>query len=356
MLKPIVFHSIVVLPAIAVLTIFLHENIFLLSPNSDHFMQKIFFPEIREYKNLGDNMKEKKIRTDKNKLIIYILGIYAVAYAIQILIWITGGIGTNAFGYLAPLAMFLPGLGALIYLRISGEGWRFINWRLGKPLYLIIAVLVPAITALVCVGILTTLGLAKSPHLGLANGYVVISQGLFVLGKGEQAVIFFALNFLLTAVILGFVNGLVAVGEEVGWRGFLQPKLVTKFGLPLGIVLVGFLWAHWHTPLILQGYNYPETPVLGAFILWPVTCILFSFFLAWLVINGGSVWSAVLAHGSYNAFHGGLVDGMDFPQGRLTADFVVIGIWLVTAIIAFSLTKKKDPGGKPNNQPSQQGI
>jgi membrane protease YdiL (CAAX protease family) len=58
------------------------------------------------------------------------------------------------------------------------------------------------------------------------------------------------------------VNGLFAFGEELGWRGYLLPKL-----MPLGkwkaYVLVGIIWGLWHGPLVLAGFNYPAFPVLG---------------------------------------------------------------------------------------------
>lgn len=102
-------------------------------------------------------------------------------------------------------------------------------------------------------------GASDSPHLALGQRGVVVSRGLFVLGRGEQSVPFFLLNVTLTAVALGSLNGLVTVGEEVGWRGYLQPALLSQASFRRAIIIVGLVWAHWHTPVILMGYNYPET-------------------------------------------------------------------------------------------------
>ncbi len=279
--------------------------------------------------------------TERNRLVVFVVALLAASYTVQGYIWRAGGLESSAFYSLVPVVMFFPGLAALVYLRISGEGWRFINWRLGKPVYLLYGVVVPAITALICVAVIAALGLGESPHLQVSAGRVTVHRGLFVLGRGEQSLVFFALNFLLTAIALGTANGLLAVGEEVGWRGFLQKKLIPRIGLPFGIVLLGFIWAHWHTPLILLGYNYPETPILGALLLFPAYCVFLSFVFAWLTIKGKSIWPAVVAHGSVNAFHGGLVDGMTFPHGRLLPDLIVLAVWLATAIIAYTLTKRR---------------
>ena len=277
---------------------------------------------------------------ESRRLVIYVIALYAASFAVQGYIWLAGGLESSAFQILAPIVMFFPGIAALVYLKISGEGWHFINWRIGKPQYLLYGLLIPAVTALICVVILTTLDIGESPHLQSSAGRVNVYRGLFVLGQGEQSLLFFALNFFVTTVTLGFVNGLVTVGEEIGWRGFMQQKLISRNGLMFGIGLLGLIWAYWHTPIILLGYNYPETPILGALLLWPATCILLSFVFAWLTIKGKSVWPAVLAHGSYNAFHGGLVDGMNFPGGRLIPDLVVLAVWLMIATLAIILTRR----------------
>jgi membrane protease YdiL (CAAX protease family) len=193
--------------------------------------------------------------------------------------------------------MFIPGLTAIVLLLATGEGLRSIAWKLPRPAYLAYGILLPASCALVCFVAITRLGIGTSPHIPRLAGTVLISGGTFVLGRGEQSLPFFLLNFAVTAVVLSCVSGLVTVGEEIGWRGFLQPRLVRRLGNAGGIALLGFIWAHWHTPLVLHGFNYPATPRLGAWLLWPATCILVSFMLGWLSINGASIWPAVVAHG-----------------------------------------------------------
>ncbi|MFC2089469.1 type II CAAX prenyl endopeptidase Rce1 family protein [Bacteroidota bacterium] len=40
------------------------------------------------------------------------------------------------------------------------------------------------------------------------------------------------------------------MGEEIGWSGFLTPKLRKVFSIPLTSVIVGVYWAVWHFPAI----------------------------------------------------------------------------------------------------------
>ena len=54
-----------------------------------------------------------------------------------------------------------------------------------------------------------------------------------------------------------FINMLVAVGEEVGWRGYLTPALTERFGKRKALLLSGVIWGVFHWPIILlSGYEY----------------------------------------------------------------------------------------------------
>ena len=37
-------------------------------------------------------------------------------------------------------------------------------------------------------------------------------------------------------------------GEEIGWRGYLLPRLSGRVGLPAASLIVGVIWACWHLP------------------------------------------------------------------------------------------------------------
>jgi membrane protease YdiL (CAAX protease family) len=273
------------------------------------------------------------------RLAIYLAIVFALSYALQGVVWLRGGVESPAFERLAPVVMFVPGVTALFLLAREKGGWRAIPWRLGRWWYLVVAALIPAAMALALVALLSRLGLAESPHVAWTGQGVQVLRGSFVLGKGDQALSFFLVNVLASALVLGAVNGLVTVGEEIGWRGYLQPRLLARLRFPLAIALVGLIWAHWHTPVILMGYNYPESPVLGALLLWPATCVCWSFVAAWLTLNSGSLWPAVVLHGSVNAFLGGLVDGMSYRGPRLPADGIVLLAWVAVAALAYALTR-----------------
>jgi membrane protease YdiL (CAAX protease family) len=103
-------------------------------------------------------------------------------------------------------------------------------------------------------------------------------------------------------LVRGFGAWLVlALGEEIGWRGFLVVQL-KRADLPLPLLTGGLIWSAWHWPSMLIG-SYPAGPdrVLSVLLL-TVTLTSFSYVLSALRIASGSVWPAVISHALWNSF------------------------------------------------------
>lgn len=107
----------------------------------------------------------------------------------------------------------------------------------------------------------------------------------------------------LAALPVGaLVNSVTAAGEEIGWRGWLHSAL-RPLGLWPTLAIVGVIWGLWHAPVILLGYNYGRTDIVGV-LLMTAACVAWAVLLGALRELSGSVWPAVLAHGSLNAVGG----------------------------------------------------
>jgi len=157
-----------------------------------------------------------------------------------------------------------------------------------------------------------------------------------------------AIQIAAALTLAPLINLLFAMGEELGWRGFLLPRL-----MPLGqwkaLLISGAIWGLWHAPAVAQGLNYPDRPVLGI-LLMTVFCILLGIIFGWLYLNTRSPWVAALAHGSLNASAGlpllFLMPGLDMVLGGTLTS--VVG-WLVMALfIGWLMLTKRLPVRVPS--------
>jgi len=96
-----------------------------------------------------------------------------------------------------------------------------------------------------------------------------------------------------------FLPGLWSVhllGEEIGWRGFLLPRLM-KAGLGQwqALILSGAIWGLWHAPLALSGCAFAPHPFIGILV-FVVSLTLYGIVFGWLMLASGSVWVPAVAH------------------------------------------------------------
>ena len=148
---------------------------------------------------------------------------------------------------------------------------------------------------------------------------------------------------LVSPLLNGVFNAIPAAGEEIGWRGFLFPRLQERLGTAGAVLAGGVIWGLWHAPVILLGYNYPLHPVLGLLAMCGM-CVLVNGALAWVSQRSGSVWPAAYGHGIMNALLGSAI--MVFARPGATVDTLAGTLlgwpgWLVPAVVvALLLTRR----------------
>jgi membrane protease YdiL (CAAX protease family) len=132
---------------------------------------------------------------------------------------------------------------------------------------------------------------------------------------------------------LQFVVFVLVVGEEIGWRGYLLPRLLPRTGPWRASATVGLLWALWHLPL----FSMPGMPQYGspfpAFVLYTTALSVLLTILAQR--TGGSVAIATLFHGAVNTL--GLVNEDATPMLRGWANAAAYGlIAAIAGLLAWS--------------------
>lgn len=246
------------------------------------------------------------------------------------------------------LGMWGPGVAALIVtLFVAREPFSTLRLNtLGAKRFYFWAWILPAIIAALTLGATVLLG------TGQFDGSLTFMRELVAQAPSTpdmpsvEMLVLIQIGSALT--IAPFINILFAMGEELGWRGFLLPKL-----LPLGewkaLLLSGFIWGIWHAPTtILHGYNFPLHPYLGVLVM-TVGCMLLGVIFGWLYLKTRSPWAPALAHGAFNA-----IAGISFlflkPDGLDTAlagNPLGVAGWLpMAAVIAILVVLKQIPASK----------
>lgn len=98
------------------------------------------------------------------------------------------------------------------------------------------------------------------------------------------------------------INAVFAFGEEIAWRGFLVKAFKGKKFLTASL-FIGVIWGFWHFPLILNGHNYPDHPLIGVFMM-VLVCVLLTPILLYFRQKSGSVIVPAIMHGTMNAVVG----------------------------------------------------
>ncbi len=244
-----------------------------------------------------------------SKTLRYLLFTFISAYILQLIachdIALENAGARMEVDNLIALCMFMPTIGALV----AGADLRQFGWKpdVSRHIKLILlAWLLPTVTQLLGAALyygvfpedfdLTGIYLREyDPEAFMeleSSGKPYVSYVI------HEIFVSFASPHILIAMLLG-------LGEEIGWRGFLFPRLKTRFGRTKGLLLGGALHGAWHFPvMLLIGYEYGKeyigAPLLGlfAFCLYTIGMGIVADFL---YEKSDCIWLPALFHGAINS-------------------------------------------------------
>jgi uncharacterized protein len=199
---------------------------------------------------------------------------------------------------LAPVSAFGPTLAAAIVARWRGElRQAFRPWRT-HPGWVVVALFLPMGFQVCAVAIERLLG-------GTPSAWIHLPET----SEHVAALVVFS------------------IGEELGWRGWAQPRMVARFGWVKGPLLLGVGWALWHAAFLVSPDTGSLDPMLGFML---ASLLPWSILYAWLMTRGGG--SIAIAIGLHAGAH---LDNMS----RLPADEVrlrIVTLVLVTSAAVFA--------------------
>ena len=223
--------------------------------------------------------------------------------------------------------MCVPALASVVARLTLREGFADVSFRLGgRQVWRAIGIgfILPSIIGIVAYGAAWTLGLAQ---------FVGRTQ---VFGLTLPPALGFAIVVVLYSTIKALFSSVLAAGEEIGWRGFMLTRLIDA-DVPQPILVSAAIWGLWHLPLILAGsYAAGPSRVLSA-ALFLIGAIAFGTIIAWLRLDSGSIWPAIVLHGVWNTVIQGAFDSATTGPAALLwtgesgilTELVVIGVALI---------------------------
>ncbi|MGA8042926.1 MAG: CPBP family intramembrane glutamic endopeptidase, partial [Terracidiphilus sp.] len=271
------------------------------------------------------------MRSDAREILTFVALVFAFSCVPYAVILHTGHVGAGP-GMVVRLVMWCPALAALatctmFRLDLSTLGWA---WR--PAIYEWFGYLLPLVYALP-VYVVTWIAIPAAFAFGSFAQQIAATYGLA--HAPRLATLMLGIPLIATLGLpLSMAN---ALGEEIGWRGFLLPRLTRQFGFTGGCLVSGVIWALWHFPALLWAdYNAGTNPryALGCFTLMVVGL---AFVMGWVRLRSGSLWPCAMLHASHNLMVQAIFDRMTAPVGRalyVTTEFG-IGMVCTLGVVAF---------------------
>lgn len=282
---------------------------------------ELFFPARRRllrWKRPGEPRSGGSERADfgmslpRKKILVFVVLTFALSS-----IFLYPIISSGTISKYVMALMWCPGAAAIITQLVFHRNLRGFGWNPGRFKYILAGYALPVIYGIALYGIVWLTGLgrfvpdqilqwaAERWHIQFASAS--LNVGIYTFAMATVGVLF---------------SCLPALGEEIGWRGFLVPELFKVTSFTRTALISGGIWAVWHYPAVFfADYGNAATPLWFNVIIFTVGVMGISFTMAWLRLRSGSLWPAVVLHASHNLF----IQGIFTP---LTAD-TGITAWVI---------------------------
>ncbi len=221
----------------------------------------------------------------------------------------------SAMQFILTFSMLAPAMAVLLTRIITKEGLKpmgedsmmvGINLSNRKWIWYVVALILPVIYSDLG-NILLYAIIPDACNKELLNE-LGISKSLYVLMP----------FFIIIQSVIASIGGL---GEEIGWRGYLYPKMEKLFGTTKTIIFGGIIWGVWHYPAIYLGHNFGQDyrgePWSG-FLVFTVFTIFIGAILWLLTKKTGSVWPAAFMHAVNNSAASVSILRLMFSDEKLT--------------------------------------
>jgi membrane protease YdiL (CAAX protease family) len=275
-------------------------------------------------------------RDARGAIATYLACTFALSSIFYALIIHSGHLASANGAYVYGL-MWCPAISAIVTCRLRGRSIASLGWSF-KPRYQLASYAIPISYALVAyVGVwLSGFGgfpdrefLAKFATNAGWNG---LSTGAVLIG------------YVVLTGTIGMVSSTAsALGEEIGWRGFLVPELAKVTSFTKTALISGLIWTSWHVPILLFADYNSGTPAWYGLSCFAVMVVGISFVFAWLRLRSGSLWTGAFLHASHNLFIQRIFTPLTTDTGktRWAIDEFGAALPIVAVVVAILVWRKR---------------
>ena len=273
------------------------------------------------------------LKSNRKAIYIFLL----ITLALSSVIWLltlnagenTGAFGNRVYGY---GIMWCPALAAYITCRMMNRKISNLSWQWGNPKYIVWCYLIPLFYALAGYSIVWLFGAG-----GFYNKTFIL-QMAHDMGWTKMSPNLFLILFLVLQGVIGILPSIAtALGEEIGWRGFLAPELFDRTKSYTKTSLIsGIIWAVWHFPLLIFGNYNAGAPSWYSLVTFTLGVMSISFIFTWFRLKSKSLWTGVMLHASHNLFIQGFFDPIttvNVHTKYFTGEFGIV-IPVITLLVA----------------------
>lgn len=201
---------------------------------------------------------------------------------------------------LSPFLMIVPLVTSFLVQKLVLKrhifGKNRLGFQLGKKRYLFLA---PLFSFLFIVIVYSISFMFNQNLFSVDQAYLSIQQDLLTFNEEFSLMTNILIAGAIQLLVAPFLNIIIFIGEEVGWRGFLYPYLISVYGKK-GLIYGGLIWGIWHTPMIyLYDLNFGPHHHLGV-IFMIIFCTLSGIILQFIYNKSCSIYSVSLMHGVLN--------------------------------------------------------
>ena len=230
------------------------------------------------------------------QIAIFLLLVFAFSSIFYSLILVAHKMRAGSGLYVLGL-MWCPALAAVTTLKLNRRKLSDLGWTWPATRYAVASWFIPLLYTTIAYLIVWIFGLGGFPNQEFMR-QLVEDMGL----KASPTVS--TVVYLLLAASFGMIKNIAyALGEEIGWRGFLVPELFKTTGFTGTALLSGLVWALWHYPILIGADYNAGTPTWYGLTCFTVGVLAISFVFAWMRLKSGSLWAGALLHASDNLYN-----------------------------------------------------